>query len=73
MPFSLRECKDRKKGWAIPMMLRNIFAVRLLAPGNRLSLGLGGTPAGVLFLTRQRALQGKKQKENNEGQSNLSL
>ena len=59
MPFSLRECKDRKKGSGITMRLRNIFSVRLLAPASSLPLPfwpcdrllmLGGTPSWVLVV-----------------------
>ena len=86
MPFSLRECKDRKKGRAITMVMINIFSVRLLAQlftwkshrwllpyGDANRTLLGRTPSRVGVGAGQRALQGKQQKKDHESQANLCL
>ena len=83
VPFSLRECKDRKKGLRIASRIGNIFWVRLLvrvgagvlartsppapSPMEMGSLTLGWTPGIVLFLAGKRALQCQQQEEHHEG------
>ena len=80
MSFSLRECKDRKKGQPITMMRRNIFAVRLLARGHLTpgpspwgdgGLTLGRPPGWVWVVGGEGALQGEEQEEDHESQANL--
>ena len=81
VPFSLRECKDRKKALGITRRIGNIFWVRRLAHASaailvgasspslmeRGSLTLGWTPGLILFLARKRALQCQQQEEHHEG------
>ena len=81
VPFSLRECKDRKKGLGITSRIGNIFWVRRLARASaavlartsspslmeRGNLTLGWAPGLVLFLVGQGALQCKEQEEHHEG------
>lgn len=58
VPFSLRECKDRKKGLGITMAARNIFWVRLLAQSSQLyampfafrEMPSSRTPTGVVLI-----------------------